>query len=340
MSRILITGSQGFIAGYIINLLLKEGHKVIGIDNYSKYGKIPRSYDNNKNFKLIIEDAKNIKLLKKILINCDYFIANAAMIGGTYYFHKYPYDLYAENERLTLAAIDASIYAYNNSFFKKILLLSSSAIYSNLLNFPSKEGDEWNIAPPNFGYGFQKLAIHSIAQSAFEQYKLPYALCVIFNCIGIGEKKTLLNTEINNNGQKFNLSHVIPDIIYKILINQKPLLLLGDGKQTRSFTHGIDVARAIYSIMLDDVNINQSFNISSEENYSIIEIAKKVWKKIKKDEDFYVEFIDALKYDVKIREPDTSKIKNIYSFKQKISIDEALDEIILYVEKLIKKKEI
>ena len=50
--KILLTGSQGFIGSYICNELLKEGHQVVGVDNYSKYGHVVRPHDNHKNFKL------------------------------------------------------------------------------------------------------------------------------------------------------------------------------------------------------------------------------------------------------------------------------------------------
>ena len=64
--KTLVTGSSGFIAGYIIEELLKYGHKVIGIDNLKKYGKIRKSYDRHKNFKFVKGDVKNCEFLKML----------------------------------------------------------------------------------------------------------------------------------------------------------------------------------------------------------------------------------------------------------------------------------
>ena len=56
MKTVVVTGSQGFIGGYLVAELLKQGFKVIGIDNYSKYGRVARVHDSNPNFRLIEED--------------------------------------------------------------------------------------------------------------------------------------------------------------------------------------------------------------------------------------------------------------------------------------------
>src|SRR3989344_6977705 len=110
--KILVTGAAGFIAGYVIEELLRSGHKVVGLDNFSKYGPIKRNFDNNPNYRFIKGDAKDVALLKKLLADCDQILCCAAMIGGISYFHEYAYDLIAENERITAATFDASIFAF------------------------------------------------------------------------------------------------------------------------------------------------------------------------------------------------------------------------------------
>jgi nucleoside-diphosphate-sugar epimerase len=95
--KILVTGSAGFIAGYLIEELLKHGHQVIGIDNYSKYGRIQKSYDQHPDYHFVEGDAKDIGLMKDLISDCDQIVALAAMIGGITYFHEYAYDLLAEN---------------------------------------------------------------------------------------------------------------------------------------------------------------------------------------------------------------------------------------------------
>ena len=98
--KIMVTGSAGFVAGYLVDELLRAGHDVVGIDNYSKYGPIQKSYDNDPHYHFVEGDCKDTKLMKELIEDCDQVIAIAAMIGGITYFHTYAYDLLAENERI------------------------------------------------------------------------------------------------------------------------------------------------------------------------------------------------------------------------------------------------
>ncbi len=89
MSKVLVSGSSGFIGGYVVQELLARGHTVVGIDNYSKYGRVARSYDDDPNYQLVEGDACDVDLMTGLLADCDHFIAGAAMIGGISYFHTY-----------------------------------------------------------------------------------------------------------------------------------------------------------------------------------------------------------------------------------------------------------
>ena len=115
MSTVVVTGSQGFIGGYLVNELLKQGYKVIGIDNFSKYGFVQREHDSNPNFELVVEDlAQSNTGLKTALSEAEHLIAAAAKIGGISYFHSYAYDLLADNERIMANTCDAAIEAHKN----------------------------------------------------------------------------------------------------------------------------------------------------------------------------------------------------------------------------------
>ena len=124
--KILVSGAAGFIAGYLIEELLNSGYTVVGLDNFSKYGVLEKSYDKHPQYTFIEGDAKDDSLLKSILGDCDHFVAGAAMIGGISYFHEYAYDLLAENERISAAAFDAAIHAHKENKLQKITILSSS----------------------------------------------------------------------------------------------------------------------------------------------------------------------------------------------------------------------
>ena len=87
MEQVLVSGSAGFIGGYVVEELLKRGYAVIGLDDFSKYGKVKKSYDDHPHYRLVEGDARDVGLMTELLAGCDHFIAGAAMIGGISYFH-------------------------------------------------------------------------------------------------------------------------------------------------------------------------------------------------------------------------------------------------------------
>ena len=334
--KILITGSTGFISGYLIEELLENNHTIVGIDNYSKYGKMRKSYDTHPNYKFIKEDVKNVDLLKDLIKDCDQIVATAAKIGGISYFHEYAYDLISENEKIISSTFDAAIHAFKNCKLKKINVLSSSMVFENTNIFPTSEGDQLICAPPSSTYGFQKLSTEYFAKGAWEQYGLPYTIIRPFNCIGIGEKKAVGDKEIKSGNVKLAMSHVIPDLVQKILKNQYPLRILGDGSQIRHYTYGGDLAHGIRLCIENDSSINEDFNLSINKSTSVIELAELIWKKIKPEKEFKYISEKSYKYDVNKRIPNVNKAKKILGFEAKTTLSAALDEIIPWIEEQIK----
>ncbi len=334
--KILVTGSSGFINGYLIENLLNNEHEVIGIDNFSKYGKIVKSYDSHKNYTFYNEDVKNTELLKDLLEECDQIVVSAAMIGGISYFHEYAYDLLAENEKILASTFDASIYAFNKKKLKKINLISSSMVYENTTIFPTPEGEQLNCPPPSSTYGFQKLSAEFFAKGAYEQYGLPYTIIRPFNCIGIGEKKALGDKQIKSGNINLAMSHVVPDLVQKILKGQDPLYILGDGQQVRHFTYGGDLAEGIRICIENKKSINNDFNISNSQATKIIDLARLIWTKINNDKKFNYTLQKPFEYDVQYRSPSTEKAKKILNFEAKTSLSDSLDEIIPWIESQIK----
>ena len=187
--KVLVTGSAGFIAGYLVEELLAQGHEVVGLDNFSKYGTVEKSYQDHPRYHFYEGDAKDAALSKDLARDCDQFVAGAAKIGGISYFHEYAFDLIAENERIIAASFDAAIAAHRHGRLKKITVLSSSMVFENATLFPTPESHLHQCPPPSSTYGFQKLACEYFAQGAWEQYELPYTIVRPFNCVGIGERR-------------------------------------------------------------------------------------------------------------------------------------------------------
>lgn len=334
--KILVTGSAGFICGYVVEELLNHGHEVVGIDNFSKYGKIKKSYDNHPNYHFVEGDAKDVELMKKLAEDCDQILACAAMIGGIAYFHEMAYELLAENERIMASTFDAAIHAYKHGKLKKINVLSSSMVYECADTYPSKEGDEKLIPPPMSTYGFQKLACEFYCKGAFEQYGLPYTIIRPFNCVGTGEKRALCDTEILSGNVKLAMSHVVPDLVQKVIKGQDPLHILGKGNQIRHYTYAGDLARGIRLCIESENAVNEDFNLSTPVSTTVMELAETIWKRLNPDKEFRVVSDEPFKYDVQKRVPSVEKAERLLGFKAETSLDEILDEVVPWIAEQVK----
>src|SRR5213079_1056512 len=138
--KVLVTGAAGFICGYLVAELLRAGHEVVGVDNFSKYGPVRRTFDDDPRYRLVEGDAKDTALLTELAAGCDHIVAGAAMIGGISYFHEFAYDLLAENERICAATFDAAIASHRTGRLKRITVLSSSMVFESASVFPTPEG--------------------------------------------------------------------------------------------------------------------------------------------------------------------------------------------------------
>lgn len=334
--KILITGSAGFIGGYLVQELLDYGHEVVGIDNYSKYGKVVKSYDNHPHYTFVQGDAKNVDLMKHLISDCDQVVALAAIIGGITLFHTLAYDLLAENERITASTFDAAIWAFKNKKLKKINVISSSMVFESTNTYPTPEGEQFKSPPPLSTYGFQKLACEYFAKGAYEQYKLPYTIIRPFNAIGVGEKKALIEKEVLSGNIKLAMSHVVPDLVQKTIKGQDPLHILGQGNQIRHYTYAGDLASGIRICIENEKALNDDFNISTPVSTTVLELAETIWKKINSDKPFRYVSDPPFEYDVQKRIPSTEKAKRILNIEPKTTLDQALDEIIPWMRKQIK----
>ena len=240
-----------------------------------------KSYDSNPNYQLVEGDARDVGLMTKLLSDCDHFIAGAALIGGISYFHAYAYDLLAQNERIIAASCDAAIKAHSEGRLEKVTYISSSMVFESTDRWPSVEGDERRVPPPLSSYGFQKLAVEYFARAAWDQYGLPYTIVRPFNCVGIGEGRALGDVEIDSGNVKLAMSHVVPDLVQKVVKGQDPLHILGDGSQIRHYTYGGDLARGIIDAMQHPDARNEDFNLSTAQSTTVRQLAQIIWRKIK-----------------------------------------------------------
>lgn len=336
MSKVLVSGSAGFIGGYLVEELLRRGHTVVGVDNLSKYGRVTKSYDDHPEYAFIEGDCRDVALMTKLLGDCDHFIAGAAMIGGISYFHTYAYDLLATNERVIAASCDAAIEAHRHGRLQKVTYLSSSMVFESTTSWPSVEGQERTIPPPLSSYGFQKLAVEYFARAAHSQYGLPFTIVRPFNCVGIGERRALGDIEILSGNVRLAMSHVVPDLVQKVVKGQDPLHILGDGSQVRHYTYGGDLAAGIVTAMEHAAALNDDFNLSTPVSTTVLELAELIYKKVRgEDAEFRYVSDPPFEHDVACRIPATEKASRVLGFEATTTLSEMLDEVIPWITRAV-----
>jgi nucleoside-diphosphate-sugar epimerase len=333
--KIVVTGSAGFIGGYLVEELLQAGHEVVGLDNFSKYGPLKQASLGSGTYRFVQGDAKDVDLLKELLHDADQMVAGAAMIGGISYFHEFAFDLLAENERITAAAFEAAIHAHKRGKLKKINMISSSMVYENAQSWPTVEGEQRRCPPPTSTYGFQKLACEYYAQGAYEQYQLPYTIIRPFNCVGIGERRALSEKDIMSGNVRLAMSHVVPDLVQKVLKGQDPLHLLGDGRQVRHYTYGGDLARGIRLCIEKSEAINEDFNLSTDVSTTVLELAQLIWNKMRPGVPFRYTCDPPYPFDVQKRVPSVAKAERLLGFRATTSLKDVLDTVIPWINQQI-----
>ena len=330
--RVLVTGAAGFICGYLIPELLERGHEVVGVDNFSKYGRVAKSYDDHPRYRFVEGDAKDVELLSELAADCEQVVAAAAMIGGISYFHEFAYELLAENERILAATFDAAIAAHKRGSLERIVVMSSSMVFESTTVFPTPEGAQLTSAPPVSTYGFQKLASEYFAMGAHEQHGLPYTILRPFNCVGIGERRAVRDTDVMSGNVKLALSHVVPDLVLKALQGQDPLHILGEGNQVRHYTYGGDLARGIRMAMESPKALDDDFNLSTARSTTVLELAELIWRKVHGDGKPFRYVTDPpFAHDVQRRVPDVRKARAVLGFEATTTLDQMLDEVVPWI---------
>jgi len=315
MVKLLITGGCGFIGREVTRQAVEAGHKVRVADNLSKPG---------SNINLPVEflkyDLTDSGITEKAFKDIDVCIHLAAKIGGIGYFHKFPATILSDNNKIYSSVFESAAKAK----IKQLIYISSSMVFESAVKFPSKEDDVMKVPPPVTSYGFSKLAGEWYCSAFKHEHNLNYTIIRPFNAYGTNEEP----------GSEVGDSHVIPDIMKKILIDkQYPVEILGSGAQTRCFTHVRDIASAILLCVNNPKAKNESFNVSNSKEIKIIDLIKMIFELSSPDKKFKVKHMPAFQHDIKRRVPDVSKIKKVLGWSAKTSLESGLRETLAWFKK-------
>ena len=315
--KILITGSEGSLAQMVIPGLLKEGHTLVGVDNFARYGQIHRERNYEFHAGDLCETSTVRKLYEAHSFDCIYHFA--ALVYGVVGFHKKPADIIADNNLTTI-----NLLKYGHERVKRFVYLSSSMVYETSRHFPHQEDETDTLPVMRTAYGLSKYIGERVVQSFQQQFDIKYVIWRPFNIITPFE-----------NPEEEGFSHVFSDMIEKILVRKlSPLPVLGDGEQIRCFTNISDVADVISRFSLRPEAENQAINIGNPEPVTVKELAAKIVALGKKlgllDSTYQLSFEHQPVYadDVRKRIPDVSKIKRLFGWEAKTKVDESLEQCV------------
>jgi nucleoside-diphosphate-sugar epimerase len=130
---------------------------------------------------------------------------------------------------------------------------------------------------------------------------------------------------------KLAMSHVVPDLVQKIVKGQDPLHILGDGTQVRHYTYAGDLARGIVTAMEHPAALNDDFNLSTSESTTVLELAERIWRRVKGDVPFRFVTDEPFEHDVQRRVPATDKARDVLGFEATTSLDDMLDVVVPWV---------
>jgi UDP-glucose 4-epimerase len=287
---------------------------VIGVDIQDK------SNSKNSSYNFIKTNLCDLPSLLNIFANyqIDYVLHCAAQIYGVRGFHLFPADILSNNLVSTSNLLKCSV-KHN---IKKFAFISSSMVYETATEFPLKEEFTESISMPITGYGYSKLSGERLIQSYNDQYKLPYVIWRPFNIV----------TPLEQSEPEPGLAHVMADFIKKIYIDKNDCIeIFGNGEQVRCFSYIDDIAKIVASKSFDETTSNQIYNLGSETPTKIIDLAKSIFKKSKRSDQFKVKFTEIFDSDVQFRIPDCTKAKSI-GFLNTKNIEELVDMCIKHYQ--------
>jgi len=315
--KALITGGAGFIGSHLAEELLNNGHQVFLIDDLST-GSIDNieHLKNHKDFSYTIDTILNAPVLAELIDKCDVVFHMAAAVGVM---------LIVENPVRTIETNikgTEAVLMHANKKKKKVIIASTSEVYGKSDQKTFKEDGDLILGPTTKGrwsYACSKAIDEFLALAYWKEKKLPVVITRLFNVVGPR--------------QTGRYGMVIPRLVKQALQN-KPITVFGDGKQSRCFAHVKDAVDAIIKLSATEKAIGEVINLGNDKEIPIEELAKKIKKAARsKSEIRYIPYSEAYEEgfeDMRRRVPDLAKIKKLIGYKSKYSLDNIIKDVIEY----------
>jgi UDP-glucose 4-epimerase len=315
LRRFLITGGAGFIGSHLAERLLRDGHSVSALDDFST-GREQNITGllGNPNFHLVRDTVENELTLNTVMSSCDAVFHLAAAVGV-----QLVLDEPVRTIRTTIHGTEVVLDAANR-YRRPVLITSSSEVYGKGTRVPFGEGDDVVMGPTHttrYCYAYCKGIDEFLGLSYFKQFGLAVTIVRLFNTVG--------PRQVGRYGM------VLPRFVSAALKGE-PLQVIGDGEQTRCFCHVSDVVDALVKLMETPSAAGQVFNLGGDEEISINDLARRVialaGSKSAIEHISYEQAYGHSFQDMARRVPNLGKIRTAIGFAPRQKLDEIIGSIL------------
>ncbi|HEV2775779.1 MAG TPA: GDP-mannose 4,6-dehydratase [Solirubrobacteraceae bacterium] len=316
--RSLITGGAGFIGSHLAEALLAEGERVHILDDLST-GSIDnvRHLKTNARFDYTIDTCASPAIVAELVDEADVVYHLAAAVGV---------DLIIDSPVRTIETnvhCTEVVLAQASKKNKPVFLASTSEVYGKSSALPFREDGDLVLGSSSTGrwsYACSKAIDEFLALAYWKERKLPTVVARLFNTIGPR--------------QTGRYGMVVPTLVRQALAG-RPLTVYGDGTQTRCFCHIDDVVQALIALMrVGEPAYGEVFNIGSQAELSILDLAARIIELTGSESEIHIIPYEAAYgagfEDMPRRYPDTAKIGQLLGWSSTRTIDEILNDIILF----------
>lgn len=313
--RYLITGGAGFIGSHLADALVAGGHEVVALDNLSTGRACNIAHlEGNPRFQFVHGSVLDELLVDELVRGVDTVVHLAAAVGVQLIVRQ-PLRSLTTNIRGSEIVLDAA-----HRYRAKALIASTSEVYGKNANGPLREGDDRVIGSPTvarWAYSTAKAVDEILAYAYHKERGLPTVVVRLFNTVGPRQTGAY--------------GMVLPRFAQQA-VRGEPLTVYGDGTQTRCFCHVEDVVRAILALLDDPRAEGDVFNVGTDEEVSIRELAERVIAaagstsevRLVPYEDAYEEGFE----DMRRRVPDTTKIRALTGWEPRYRLDEIIAAVV------------
>jgi len=321
--KVLITGGTGFIGSHLSEYLLEQNHQVFVIDDLST-GAIENilHLKANPNFHYTIDTIMNVPVTAELVDRCDVVFHLAAAVGVKLIVES-PVRTIETNIKGTEIILELA-----DKKKKKVVIASTSEVYGKGKNIPFKETEDLVMGPTHKGrwsYACSKAIDEFLSLAYWHEKRLPVIVVRLFNTVGPR--------------QTGRYGMVLPTFV-KQALSGEAITVFGDGSQSRCFGHVSDVVEALARLSEKEEALGKVFNIGSNEEITILELAKKVKSMTSSESEIvFVPYDEAYEEgfeDMPRRVPDLSRIQSLIGYQPNHDLEQIVQSVIDYQKSLLK----